>query len=149
MKSLIRSLLVVALATPAAAAAAHTEGCGMAILQDVDMAATLVPSPTVTTGRSRGVKPGVRDWWGYTTPGARLSKRYLVTVRLNDMVYTGEASGDGFWTFNPGSLVINEPIHACVVQDRLRLTRPNGKDYSTKIVRAVKQPAASPTADSE
>jgi hypothetical protein len=35
--------------------------------------------------------------------------------------------------------VINDAIHACVAKDRLRLTRPNGKQYSTKIVRAVRQ----------
>ena len=49
------------------------------------------------------------------------------------MVYTGEASGDGFWTYDPSALVINDAMHACVVKNRLRLTRPDGKDYSIKI----------------
>ena len=42
-------------------------------------------------------------------PLERQSKKYLVTVRLNDLVYTGESSGNAFWDFNPTRLVINDP----------------------------------------
>ena len=137
MKPLFLILFTAVLATPAHANAASA-ACGMANLQDVDVATTLVPIATVTTAREKGGKVGVRDWYAYSTPGARLSKRYLITVRLNDTVYTGEASGDGFWTFNPTTLVVNDTVHACVVKDRLHITRPDGKDYSTKVVRAIR-----------
>ena len=138
MKPMIILALTIACALPTPAAA-ESSSCGMAVLQDVDVSTTLVPQASITTARNRRAKPGaVQDWWAYSTPGARLSKRYLVTVRLNDMVYTGEASGDGFWTYDPSTLVINDAIHACVVKNRLRLTRPDGKDYSIKIVRAVR-----------
>ena len=138
MKPMSTMVLGAALLSPARAAA-ETATCGMATLQDVEVVAQLVPLPTITTARDRHGKPGVDDWFWYTTPRERLSKRYLVTVRLDDVVYTGESPGDAFWNFNPTTLVINDSIHACVTKDRLRLTRPDGKDYSTKIVRAVRQ----------
>ena len=137
MKHLMMTLLIITLATPAAARG-ETTVCGMATLEDVDVATTLVPIGTVTTGRNKPGKPGIRDWHVYTSPASRVSKSYLVTVRLNDMLYTGESSGDGFWTFNPGTLVVNDGIYVCVAKDRLRITRPDGKDYSAKIVRAVR-----------
>jgi hypothetical protein len=142
MKPLIILAVIAAAALPTRAAA-QSSSCGMAVLQDVEVSTTLVPQASVTTTRNRRAKPGaVQDWWAYSTPGARLSKRYLVTVRLNDMVYTGEGSGDGFWTYDPSALVVNDAIHACVVKNRLRLTRPDGKDYSIKIVRAIRDPLA-------
>ena len=143
MKPLIIVALIAAAGLPTAAAA-ESSSCGMAVLHDVEVSTTLVPQASVTTARNRPAKPGaVQDWFAYSTPNARVSKRYLVTVRLNDMVYTGEASGDGFWTYDPSALVINDAIHACVVKNRLRLTRPDGKDYSIKIVRAIRDPLAS------
>jgi hypothetical protein len=50
-----------------------------------------------------------------------------VTVRLNDLVYTGQSSGNEFWNFDPTRLVINDPIAACVSTDTLHLrrTHPN------------------------
>ena len=137
MKHLMMTLLVITLATPAAARA-ETAVCGMATLEDVDVATTLVPIGTVTTGCNKPGQPGIRDWHVYASPASRVSKSYLVTVRLNDMLYTGESSGDGFWTFNPGTLVVDDGIYVCVAKDRLRITRPDGKDYSAKIVRAVR-----------
>jgi hypothetical protein len=142
MKPLMTTLLAIALSVPAVAGA-ETSACGMATLEDVDVATTLVPLGTVTTGRNKPGKPGVQDWHAYTSPESRVSKSYLVTVRMNDMVYTGESSGDGFWAFNPGTLVVNEAIHVCVVKGRLHITRPDGKDYSAKIVRAVRDKSSS------
>ena len=52
-------------------------------------------------------------------------------------------AGDAFWNFNPARLVVNDAIHACVAKDRLRLTRPDGKDCSAKIVRAMREGQAS------
>jgi hypothetical protein len=142
MKPLMTTLLVITL-TASAPAHAESATCGMATLEDVDVATALVPLGTVTTGRSKPGKPGIRDWHVYTSPGTRVSKSYLVTVRLNDIVYTAESSGDGFWTFNPRTLVVNDGIHVCVVKNRLRITRPDGKDYTAKIVRDVRDASSS------
>ena len=57
---------------------------------------------------------------------------------MNDLVYTGQSSGNEFWNFDPTRLVINDPIGACVSGRSLRLRRPDGKDYKTKIVRAIR-----------
>jgi hypothetical protein len=54
------------------------------------------------------------------------------------VIYTGESSGNEFWQFDPSRLVINDPIDACVSDGRLRLRRPDGKEYKTKIVRVVR-----------
>ena len=138
MKTMMVMVLGAALLAPTSATA-EGAACGLGRLEDVEVVTELVPQATMTTARVKPRKPGVHDWFGYSTPSARLSKRYLVTVRLDDMVYTAESSGDAFWSFNPTTLVINDTIHACVVKNRLRLTRPDGKDYSTKIVRAIRE----------
>jgi hypothetical protein len=41
--------------------------------------------------------------------------------------------------------VINDPIDACVSNGTLRLRRPDGKDYKTKIVRVVRDGVGGPT----
>ena len=74
MKHLMMTLLVITLATPAAARA-ETAVCGMATLEDVDVATTLVPIGTVTTGRNKPGKPGIRDWHVYTSPASRVTGR--------------------------------------------------------------------------
>jgi hypothetical protein len=134
-------LLMVLGATLTASPSAAAEGatCGIAKLEDVEVVTELVPQATITTARVRPKKPGDHEWFGYTTPSERLSKRYRVTVRLNNVLYTGESSGDGFWNFNPTTLVINDSIHGCVTKDKLRITRPDGKDYTTKIVRTIRE----------
>jgi hypothetical protein len=116
----------------------------MGTLEDVEVVSKFVPQPSIITARNRSKKPGIHDWWAYSTPNARLDKRYLVTVRLNELVVTGESSGNAFWDFNPTTLVINNAIHVCVAGGRLRLTRPDGKEYSTKIVRTVRDSQSSP-----
>jgi hypothetical protein len=136
---------VIALAALAASpAAAQTAGCGTAILTDVEVVVARVPQSTITSVHTRpkdGRKPGERSVDAYTTPSERETKSYLVTVRMNDRVYVGRSSGDWFWEFDPTRLVINDPIDACVSRDTLRLRRPDGKDYKTKIVRVVRDVA--------
>lgn len=83
-------------------------------------------------------KPGEREAQVCTTPGERLRKTYRVTVLLNDLVYTRESPGDEFWHFNPTRFVLNDPIEACVREDRLMLKRPDGKEYRSNIVRVVR-----------
>ena len=136
---------VFALAALAASpAVAQTEGCATAILTDVEVVVARVPQSTITSVHTRpknGKKPGERSVDAYTTPSERDTKTYLVTVRINDRIYVGRSSGDWFWEFDPTGLVINDPIDACVSRDALRLRRPDGKDYKTKIVRVVRDVA--------
>jgi hypothetical protein len=133
------ALMSVAASTDAAPAQSAATHCGMATLRDVEVLVQTISQGTVTSVRERrSRKPGEREAQVYTTPGERQSKKYLVTVLLNDLVYTGESPGDEFWHFNPTRFVINDPIDACVREDRLILKRPDGKDYRSKIVRVTR-----------
>ncbi len=121
--------------------AAQSSICGTAMLRDVEVVTSRVPQSTITsvhTRRKNENTSGERAVDVYTTPAERQTKAYVVTVRLNDVVYTGESSGNEFWHFDPTRLVINDPIDACVSDGRLRLRRPDGKEYKTKIVRVVR-----------
>jgi hypothetical protein len=142
---------VIALATLAASpAVAQTAGCGTGILTDVEVVVSRVPQSTITSVHTRpkdGRKPGERSVDAYTTPSERETKTYLVTVRINDRVYVGRSSGDWFWEFDPTRLVINDPIDACVSRNTLRLRRPDGKEYKTKIVRVVREVAHKPASE--
>lgn len=133
------ALMSVAASTDAAPAHSAATHCGMATLRDVEVLVQTVSQGTVTSVRERRPrKPGEREAQAYTTPGERQSKKYLVTVLLNDLVYIGESPGDEFWHFNPTRFVINDPIDACVREDRLILKRPDGKEYRSKIVRVMR-----------
>jgi hypothetical protein len=130
-------------------AAAQSLVCGTAMLRDVEVVTSRVPQSTITSVQKKpenGKRPGEREVVDvYTTPTERQSKTYLVTVRLNDLVYTGQSSGNWFWDFDPTQLVVNDPIDACVSKGTLRLRRPDGKDYKTKIVHVVRDVAREPT----
>jgi hypothetical protein len=131
--------IVVALAVLSASpAAAQAPACGTAMLQDVEVVNGRIPQATITSVRRKTDKPGERDVNVMSTPSERQTKTYLVTVRLNDLVYVGQSSSTGFWSFDPTRLVINDPIYACISKDTLRLRKPDGKDYKTKIVRIVR-----------
>jgi hypothetical protein len=128
--------------------AAQSSVCGTAMLMDVEVGTARVPQTTITSVHKKptnGKKPGEREVDVYTTPAERQTKTYFVTVRLNDLVYTGQSSGNEFWNFDPTRLVINDPIDACASKGTLRLRRPDGRDYKTKIVRVVRDVAHEPT----
>jgi hypothetical protein len=145
MQRLVTMALGVGLAVfSASPASAQTATCGTAVLQDVEVVTGRVPQPTITSVRKKSDKPGERDVNVFTTPSERQTKSYLVTVRLNDLVYVGESSANGFWSFDPTRLVINDPIHACVSKGTLSLRKPDGKDYKTKIVRIVRNGVREP-----
>jgi hypothetical protein len=119
-------------------AAAQSNACGTGVLRDVEVVIGRVPQSTITSVRTKNNKPGKRDVNVMTTPSERQTTTYLVTVRLNDLTYTAQSSSNGFWSYDPTRLVINDPIHVCVSKGSLRLRRPDGKDYKTKIVRIVR-----------
>jgi hypothetical protein len=121
--------------------AAESMMCGTGTLSDVEVVIGRVPQSTITSVQKKpksGNKPGEQQIDAFTTPAERQTRTYLVTVRLNDLVYTGQSSGNEFWNFDPTRLVINDPIEACVSGRSLRLRRPDGKDYKTKIVRVIR-----------
>lgn len=128
-----------------AAAADRPAACGLATLENVEVVTDTVHQATITTARDTRKKPGEWEHVAMTTPAERQDKKYVVTVRLNDVTYTGESSGSWFWDYNPTRLVINDSVQACISKDRLHLRRPDGKDYKTKIVRVVRE--ASRTSD--
>jgi len=145
MKRLTMAVLSLLVYASTAAAADRPAACGMATLEDVEVVTEAVPQVAITTVRDRRRKPGERERVAITTPAERQDKKYVVTVRLDDMVYTGESSANWFWDFNPMRFVINHSVQTCVSKDRLRLRRPDGKDYETKIVRVARD--ASRTSD--
>jgi hypothetical protein len=146
----LAALLMAAMASPLSAAAQAT--CGTGMLRDVEVVTERVSQPSVATiHESDKKKSGDRETRVFITPRDRENKTYLVTVRLRDVVYTGESSGNGFWNFDPTRLVINDPIEVCVYGNRLHLRRPDGKDFKTKVVRVIRdvntppgEPAARP-----
>jgi len=140
MKKLMLGVMVLVCVSAGPASAEISATCGMATLVDVDVVSEIVPQLAITTIRDRRLKPGEREGFAFTTPAARVSRKYIVTVRLDDRLYTGESAGNAFWDFNPTRLVINDEIHACVDKKSLRLARPDGKDYKTSIVRVVRDP---------
>ena len=132
----------------ASPAAAESLVCGTAVLSDVEVVSARVPQSTMTvvhTKPNNRKKPGEREIDAYTTPAERQTKTYRVTVRLNDLVYTGQSSGNWYWDFDPTRLVINDPVAACVSRDTLRIRRPDGKEYKSKIVRVIREVANEPT----
>jgi len=131
----------VVLAMLSASSAAAQSVCGTGTLRDVKIVTARVPQSTITSVRKKPKtenKRGEGQVDAYTTPAERQTKTYFVMVRLNDLVYTGQSSGNEFWNFDPTRLVINDPIGICVAKNTMSLRRPDGKDYKTKIVRVVR-----------
>jgi hypothetical protein len=145
MKRLTMTVLSLLVYAATAAAADRSAACGTGTLEDVEMVTEAVPQVAITTVRDKRRRPGEREQIALTTPAERQDKKYVVTVRLDDMVYTGESSANWFWDFNPTRFVINDLVQICVSKDRLRLRRPDGKDYETKIIRVARD--ASRTSD--
>jgi hypothetical protein len=138
MKRLTMTVLSLLVYAATAAAADRSAACGTGTLEDVEMVTEAVPQVAITTVRDKRRRPGEREQIALTTPAERQDKKYVVTVRLDDMVYTGESSANWFWDFNPTRFVINDLIQICVSKNRLRLRRPDGKDYETKIIRVAR-----------
>jgi hypothetical protein len=71
-------------------AVAQSLVCGTAMLRDVEVVTARVPQSTITSVYKKPKnqkKPGEREVDAYTTPAERQTKTYLVTIRLNDLVY--------------------------------------------------------------
>jgi hypothetical protein len=59
---------------------------------------------------------------------------------LDDLTYTAQSEHIFGFGFKPTSLVINDPIGACVRGSTLALERPDGKEYRAHILRVARVP---------
>jgi hypothetical protein len=59
---------------------------------------------------------------------------YLVTVQLDDLIYTGRFSVDG--SFDPAHLVPNDMVFICANDRQLVVDRLDGTDYRGTMIRA-------------
>lgn len=84
----------------------------------------------------REKKNGKRTTDGYTYSGEQTQEIYVLTVAVDDMIYTAESVKNLFFGYNPTDLVVNDPVELCVEKNKLVLTRPDGKKYKTRIVRS-------------
>jgi hypothetical protein len=132
MKRLILSLAAAGLLAPASAFAAKAQpSCSTGTLLDVQMNTEQVG--TTSVGSTRGARNPMTVW----SPTTRKHTSYQVTVALDGMIYTGEANGDLF-NYKPTNMVVHDPVQACVDGKKLILTRPDGKQYKTSIVRVAR-----------
>ena len=112
--------------------------CGTGTLRDVEAITETIATRRETRVRVTKTRKGDIVERIESSPGERREKSYLVTVEIDDMVYTGRSSGDLPWNFNPTRLVVNDAIGVCVNGSQLILKRPDGKNYKLQIVRAVR-----------
>lgn len=61
---------------------------------------------------------------------------YLVTVKLFNAVYVGEAFASDPENFDPRDLKEDEPMSICVNHDQMVLDRGDGTDFRAKIIRS-------------
>ena len=63
-----------------------------------------------------------------------------MTIVLDDLTYTAQSEQILGFGFKPTSLVVNDPIGACVRGSTLALERPDGKEYRAHILRVARVP---------
>jgi hypothetical protein len=117
--------------------------CRTGKLVNVQESKTLVPTGTTQHVEEKDKKKGKKEYNSYSTSGVDERTTYTVSVALDDMTYTGQSNYLGFG-FRPTSFVVNDPVQACVDGKKLILIRPDGKEYRSNIVQAVRNTEASP-----
>jgi PEGA domain len=112
--------------------------CHTGTLLDVDSRTELVPT-TSTQHVEEKDKRGKKVYDGYTTPNEEKRTTYTLQVAVDGVVYTPESTPlFGFLSYKPTDLVVGDSIEACVNGKSLVLTRPNGKQFTAKIVRTAR-----------
>lgn len=96
--------------------------------------------PTVQFGRVH--RNGNKDWTTVELPSTRKQTTYTVKVALGGIIYTARSSGD-FWGYNPSKMIVGTELEARVEENRLVITRPDGKQYKPTITRRELDQAAS------
>ena len=79
-------------------------------------------------------RSGNKDWTTVELPSTRKQTTYTVKVALDGIIYTARSSGD-FCTYNPSKMIVGTDLEACVETNKLVITRPDGKQYKTTIIR--------------
>lgn len=96
--------------------------------------------PTVQFGRVH--RTGNKDWTTVELPSTRKQTTYTVKVALDGIIYTARSSGD-FWGYNPSKMIVGTEIEACVEENKIVITRHDGKRYKPTITRRERDQAAS------
>jgi hypothetical protein len=117
-------------------AAQQSGSCGTGKLVGLDTRIQTIPGMNTAHYEERAKKNGERTIDGYTYSGEQTQAIYVLTVAIGDMIYTAENARNLFFGYNPTDMVVNDPVDVCVEKNKLVLTRPDGKKYKTRIVRA-------------
>jgi hypothetical protein len=126
---------------PLVAIAAPKDGvCGIGTLTDVQARVEVIQAGTIEYGRKTVKKNGRREYDSYSAPNLQKQTTYTVTIVLDDLTYTAQAELLFGFGFKPTSLVINDPIGACVRGSTLAVERPDGKEYRTRILSVARVP---------
>lgn len=126
---------------PVVAIAAPKNGvCGIGTLIDVQAHVEVIDAGTIEHGRETVKKNGGREYDSYSTSNLQKRTTYTVTVALDDLTYTAQSEQILGFGFKPTSLVVNDPIGACVRGGTLALERPDGKEYRAHILRVARVP---------
>jgi hypothetical protein len=129
-------LPVVAIAAP------KNQVCGIGTLIEVQAQVEVIQAGMIEHGRKTVKQNGRTEYDSYSTPNLQKQTTYTVTIVLDDLTYTAQSElilGIGF---KPTSLVVNDPIGACVRGSTLALERPDGKEYNARIQRIARVPRA-------
>ena len=132
---------------PVVAIAAPKNGvCGVGTLIDVQAHVDVIQTGTIEHGRETVKKNGKKEYNSYSTSNLQKQTTYTVTIALDDLNYTAQSEQIFGFGFKPTSLVINDPIGACVRGNTLALERPDGKEYRAHILRVARVPRAGQSA---
>ena len=90
------------------------------------------------------------EYESYSAPNLQKQTTYTVTIVLDDLTYIAQSELIFGFGFKPTSLVVNDPIGACVRGSTLALERPDHKEYRARILRVSRvlradHPAGLPT----
>jgi hypothetical protein len=128
---------VFAIVSTSALCAGNARNCRAAKLLDVQESKSMVPRDSTQRVEEKDKKNGKKEYNSYSTPSVEERTTYTVTVAFDDMTYTGQSNYIGFG-FRPTAMIVNDPVQACVDGKKLVIVRPDGKDYKTNIIQAVR-----------
>ena len=120
--------------------------CGTGTLIDVQAHVEVIQAGTIGHSRETVKKNGGKEYDSYSTSNLQKQTSYTVTIVLDDLTYTAQSEQIFGFGFKPTSLVINDPIGACIGGSTLALERPDGKEYRAHILRVARVPRADQSA---
>ena len=141
MTRMAASIYFATMFLPVVAIAAPKDGvCGIGTLIDVQAHVEVIQAGAIERGRETVKKNGRREYVSYSAPNLQKQTTYTVTIVLDDLTYTAQSEQILGFGFKPTSLVVNDPIGACVRGTTLALDRPDGKEYRAHILRVASVP---------